>query len=69
MRQAASASGLAAVLLLPQACGFTDKWVRNTVPELHNTGWLQIEIGSRGRGVDHCNIYRINPEKRTSVRF
>lgn len=31
---------------------------------LHNTRWVLIEIGSRGRGVDHCNIYRINPEKR-----
>jgi hypothetical protein len=32
---------------------------------LHNTGWAVIEVGSKGRGEDHCNVYRINPEKRT----
>jgi hypothetical protein len=50
---------------LAKVCGFSQTWVRNTIPVLHNTGWAVIQIGSRGRGWDHCNVYRINPEKRT----
>jgi hypothetical protein len=50
---------------LAKVCGFSATWVRNTIPVLHNIGWAVIEIGSKGRGKDHCNVYRINPEKRT----
>jgi hypothetical protein len=46
-------------------CGMSDKWVRNNIPELHNSGWVVVEFGSKGRGRKHCNVYRINPEKRT----
>jgi hypothetical protein len=50
---------------LAEVCGLSQTWVRNTIPVLHNTGWAVIQIGSRGRGLDHCNVYRINPVKRT----
>jgi hypothetical protein len=50
---------------LAKVCGFSATWVRNTIPILHNVGWAVIEIGSKGRGEDHCNVYRINSEKRT----
>lgn len=50
---------------LAKVCGRSATWVRDTIPVLHNIGWVVIEIGSKGRGEDHCNVYRINPEKRT----
>ena len=52
-------------ITLAKVCGRSEKWVRNTIPKLHNTGWAVIELGSQGRGKDHCNRYLINPEKRT----
>jgi hypothetical protein len=52
-------------ITLARACGFSDAWVRKMVPLLHNSGWAVIEIGSKGRGEKHCNVYKMNPEKRT----
>jgi hypothetical protein len=50
---------------LAEVCGYSEKWVRNTIPMLANTGWMDVELGSRGRGEKHCNRFRIKPEKRT----
>jgi len=50
---------------LAEVCGYSEKWIRNTIPMLASTGRMDVELGSRGRGEKHCNRFRINPEKRT----
>jgi hypothetical protein len=50
---------------LAEVCGMSQAWVRKTIPVLRNTGWIDVELGSRGRGEKHCNRFRINPEKST----
>jgi hypothetical protein len=52
-------------ITLAKACGMSETWVRKTIPALANAGWIDVELGSRGRGEKHCNRYSINPEKRT----
>lgn len=34
---------------LAKVCGRPATWVRDTIPVLHNIGWVVIEIGSKGR--------------------
>lgn len=51
-------------MTLAKECGMSEKWVRNTIPELQSTGWMEFQRGSRGRGDKHCNRYRINRKKR-----
>ena len=48
---------------LADVCGFSRAWVRKTVPLLAATGWMQVQYGSRGSGIDHANHYKINPDK------
>src|SRR5450631_858020 len=52
-------------LTLAKVCGFSEKTVRNLIPVLQSTGWIEVQFGSKGRGEKHCNRYSINPEKRT----
>jgi hypothetical protein len=51
-------------ITLAKNCGFSEKWVRKTIPVLRATGWMEVEFGSQGRGDKHCNRYRINRKKR-----
>ena len=48
---------------LAKVCGSSETWVRKTIPSLAGTGWMQVQYGSKGRGKDHCNRYKVNPEK------
>jgi hypothetical protein len=52
-------------LTLAKVCGKSETWVRKMIPVLQATGWIDVAYGSKGRGEAHCNVYRINPEKRT----
>jgi hypothetical protein len=54
---------------LAKICGFSERWVRKTIPVLQATGWMEVQLGTRGRGDSHCNRYRINRKKRTPCAF
>jgi hypothetical protein len=48
---------------LAKVCGFSQAWVRKTVPLLAAAGWCSVQVGRQGSGPDCTSRYKMNPTR------